>query len=137
MEREELAALMAGAGEGQIDRVLAMVGAEVGRAQAETEGLRGEVAALNGRLADQAFDGAVERAVTAARGRNVRAIRALLDVDALKAGGDVGAAVAAVKAENGYLFEGAGPAPYAAGTGTAVCCQENREVEVFRAAAGV
>ena len=73
------------------------------------------------RLRHMALEGAVQMAITAAGGRNHRAITALLDMDSLLAAEDLPAAaeqaVAQVKKENGYLFLGA-PA-YAAGTGAA------------------
>lgn len=65
------------------------------------------------------LDAAVGQAIAKARGRNQKAITALLDVQALRSAEDVGAAaqqaVDALKAECGYLFE---TVPgYAAGTG--------------------
>ena len=74
-------------------------------------------------LADLAFDGILKDAITAARGRNDKAIRALLDVDALKASknqeADIKTALEGLKKDSGYLFESAEtPPPYAAGTGT-------------------
>ena len=62
-------------------------------------------------------------AITAARGRNDKAIRALLDVDKLKASkdqtADIKAALEGLKKDSGYLFEAnETPPPYAAGTGT-------------------
>ena len=72
--------------------------------------------------AEQArFDGVLSSAIAAAGGRNPKAIRALLDVQTLRASEDVGAAVenavAELKNENGYLFRLAA-VPYAPGTGT-------------------
>lgn len=69
------------------------------------------------RLRDITTEAAVKQAVTAAGGRNYKAIRALLDADALGEDPEVGAklAVAAVKRENPYLFA-AGPVT-APGTG--------------------
>ena len=74
-------------------------------------------------LADLAFDGVLKDAITAARGRNDKAIRALLDVDKLKASkdqtADIKAALEGLKKDSGYLFEAnETPPPYAAGTGT-------------------
>ena len=62
-------------------------------------------------------------AITAAKGRSDKAIRALLDVDALKASknqtADLKAALEKLKQDSGYLFESdETPPPYAAGTGT-------------------
>lgn len=74
-------------------------------------------------MADLAFDGVLKDAITAAKGRNAKAIAALLDVDALKASkdqtADIKAALEGLKKENGYLFEAEQvPPPYAPGTGT-------------------
>ena len=69
------------------------------------------------------FEGMLKETVTAAKGRNLKAITALLDVDALRQSQDLQsamtAAVAQLKQENAYLFDGAvTPTPYAVGTGT-------------------
>ena len=65
----------------------------------------------------------VAMAIGSAGGKNHKAIVALLDMDALAAEVDVAAAaqeaVAAVKAENGYLFESHQPPRYAKNTGKA------------------
>lgn len=71
---------------------------------------------------DLAFDGALKDAITIARGRSDKAIRAMLDVDALKASknqeADIKTALEALKKESGYLFETEqDPPPYAPGTG--------------------
>lgn len=93
-------------------------------------------------LADLAFDGALKEAITAARGRNDKAIRALLDVDALKASkdqtADIKAALEGVKKDNGYLFDsGETPPPYAAGTGTGPYHGGMTGMDAIRAAAGL
>lgn len=97
------------------------------------EDLQGKITALTGQLADKdkqwqakldgmAFDGRIKDAITAAKGRNAKAIAALLDVDALRASknqdGDIKAALENLKKENGYLFDDDPPARYAAGTGS-------------------
>ena len=74
-------------------------------------------------LANMAFDRALEGAITAAKGRNPKAIKALLDVDTLKASknqeADIKTALEGLQKESGYLFDnGQTPPPYAAGTGT-------------------
>lgn len=74
-------------------------------------------------LADLEFDRLLEGAVSAAKGRNSRAIRALLDVDALKTSknqaADVKSALDGLKKDNSYLFEPEQtPPPYAPGPGT-------------------
>lgn len=75
------------------------------------------------RVAAIQFDAMLDSAITSARGRNAKAVKALLDVDALKASknqeADVSAALESLKKDSGYLFESETPPPYAAGTGTA------------------
>lgn len=92
-------------------------------------------------LADLAFDGVLKDAITAARGRNDKAIRALLDVDALKASkdqtADINAALEELKKDSGYLFDtGETPPPYAAGTGTGGR-RPATGLDAIRAAAGL
>ena len=100
----------------------------------DVKDLQGQVAKLTKDLSEQAeahkqqlaglaFDGVLKDAITAAKGRNVKAIRALLDVDKLKASkdqtADIKAALEGLKKDSGYLFDtGETPPPYAAGTGT-------------------
>ena len=74
------------------------------------------------KLADMEFDGLLSGAVSAAKGKNAKAIRALLDMDALKASKnqseDIKTALEALKKDSGYLFDDEQtPPPYAAGTG--------------------
>lgn len=96
--------------------------------------LQGQIATLQGKLdtqakeheaklANLAFEGVLKEAITAARGRNAKAIQALLDVDTLKASkdqtADIKKALEALKEDSGYLFESdETPPPYAPGTGT-------------------
>ena len=80
------------------------------------------VAAHEKQMADMVFSGIVKDAVTAAGGRNVKAITALLDVEALSKSEDPAAAVMqaleVLKKENDYLFAThQTPPPYARGTG--------------------
>lgn len=76
------------------------------------------------KIADMEFNGLLDTAITTAKGRNAKALRGLLDMDALKASKnqteDIKAALEALKASDGYLFEDAEtPPPYAGGTGGA------------------
>ena len=71
------------------------------------------------------FQGVLDNAITAAKGKNAKAITALLDVDALRGSEDqqkaINAALEDLKKESGYLFdEGGTPPPYSRGTGTQV-----------------
>lgn len=96
--------------------------------------LQGKITELTGKLSDKdkewqakldgmAFDGRIKDAITAAKGRNAKAISALLDVEALRASknqeADIKAALEAVKKDNSYLFEAETPPPFAGGTGSA------------------
>ena len=71
----------------------------------------------------------LEMAILAAKGRNAKAITALLDVDTLKASEDQQTALAEalqqLQKECGYLFQTETPPPYARGTGVAAP-EENR-----------
>lgn len=74
------------------------------------------------KLADKEFEGTVKDAITAAKGKNHKAITALLDVDALRASknqaADLKTALDNLQKENGYLFgDDQVPPPYSAGTG--------------------
>lgn len=74
------------------------------------------------KLADMEFDSLLSGAVSTAKGKNAKAIRALLDVDALKASknqsDDIKATLEALKKDSGYLFEDdQTPPPYAPGPG--------------------
>lgn len=76
------------------------------------------------KLADMEFDGVLKDAIAAAKGKSDKAIRALLDVDALKASKnqavDIKAALENLQKDSGYLFgdEQGNPPPFAGGTGT-------------------
>lgn len=73
-------------------------------------------------LAGVKFQSVLDNSIAAARGRNAKAITAMLDVDALRESEDqqaaINAALEELKKESGYLFEEEGtPPPYAPGTG--------------------
>lgn len=68
------------------------------------------------------FQGVLDSAIAAAKGKNAKAITALLDVEALRGSEDqqkaINAALEDLKKDSGYLFEEAQKAPpYSAGTG--------------------
>lgn len=71
---------------------------------------------------DLAFDGVLKDAITAAKGRSDKAIRALLDVDALKKSKnqaeDIKAALEGLRKESGFLFDDGQTPPFSTGTGT-------------------
>ncbi|MEG1391087.1 MAG: phage scaffolding protein, partial [Angelakisella sp.] len=61
------------------------------------------------KIAEMEFNTLLDGTITSAKGRNAKAIKALLDMDTLKASKnqteDVQKALEALKGENGYLFE--------------------------------
>lgn len=75
------------------------------------------------KMADMAFDHALDAAITGANGRNAKAIKALLDVETLKGSknqeADIKTALEGLKKDSGYLFDdGQVPPPYSSGAGT-------------------
>ena len=72
-------------------------------------------------LAQMAFEKALGEGIAKAKGRNAKAIAALLDLNALKESENqqdaIEGALEALKQESRYLFEGEVPPPYARGTG--------------------
>lgn len=95
--------------------------------------LQGEITTLQGKLTDKdrewqdkidgiTFDGKIKDAITAAKGKNAKAIAALLEMDTLRQSknqdADIKAAIEALKKDSAYLFETEQvPPPYAGGTG--------------------
>ena len=73
-------------------------------------------------IAHMQFQSSLERAVQEAKGRNAKAISALLDTEAIKASENqqeaLKQAIGELKNAHGYLFEQEVPPPYARGTGT-------------------
>lgn len=80
------------------------------------------------KIASMQFDGKVKDAIASAKGRNAKAIGALLDRDTLRASknqdADIAAAIEQIKKENDYLFEAQTPPPYAPGAGTQTMTQD-------------
>ena len=94
------------------------------------------------KLAELEFDSALKDAITAARGRSVKAVRAMLDVDTLRSSknrdADIKTALEGLKKDSGYLFEPAEvPPPFAAGTGTGGSYGTASGLNAIRAAAGL
>lgn len=95
------------------------------------------------KIAEMEFDGLLSGVVSSAKGRNVKAIKAMLDMDTLKASknqeADIKAALDSLQKEHGYLFEAVQPPPpFAAGTGTAPASNKySPELAAIRSAAGL
>lgn len=102
-------------------------------ANVDVSKLQGEISRLKDALAQKdtdwqakidgmAFDGRIKDAVAAAKGRNVKAIAALLDIETLRNSknqeADIKTALETLKKDNAYLFEADTPPGYASGTGT-------------------
>lgn len=85
------------------------VGALNGKITELTNSLAAKDAEYNQRIADMEFDAALEAAISASGAKNAKAVRALLDMDALKASknrdGDMKAALDKAKEENDYMFK--------------------------------
>lgn len=92
------------------------------------------------RIAEMEFNGTLREAITAAKGRNVKAISALLDVPTLRGSKnqaeDIKAALEALKQESGYLFDTETPPPFSAGAGQQDLSGDP-EMAAIRAAAGL
>jgi DNA repair ATPase RecN len=73
-----------------------------------TNNLAAQKANFEQQLADRDFDDLLNGAISGSKAKNVKAVRALLDVDAIKASknqeADIKAALEKVKEENDYLF---------------------------------
>lgn len=85
----------------------------------DVEQLKGEITKLNtdlqtkeseyqSKLSDMTFSQSIEAAITAAGGKNAKAVKALLDIDTLKSSknqeADIKAALEACQKDNSYLF---------------------------------
>lgn len=86
-------------------------------------------------LADRDFRQLLEGAITGAKGKNAKAISALLDVETLKGSknqeADIKAALEGLKKDNGYLFEEEGTPPhYASGTGSSKVTRQYTQEEL-------
>ncbi len=95
------------------DGLKAFEGVDVNDLQSKITTLQNDLSAKDKeyqqKLADMQFDGLITDTVRAAKGKNAKAIRALLDIDVLKSSknqaDDVKKALEALKKDNGYLFE--------------------------------
>lgn len=100
----------------------------------DVDSLKGQINDLTGKLtkaeadyqtkiADMEFGNRLDSAITGLKGKNSKAIKAMLDLDALKASKnqteDIKTALENVKKENDYLFDAEEkPGSYASGTGS-------------------
>lgn len=81
-----------------------------------------------------AFQSLLEKTISAAGGRNVKAITALLDVESLRQSQDpqkdLTGAIQKLKKEEDYLFGDQTPPPYAQGTGAQNWAKENAPTDL-------
>lgn len=100
------------------DGLKAFEGVDVAQLQSQIQKLQSDIQAQADAFA---FDSLLDGAIRDAKGRNVKAIRSLLDVDALKASknqvADIKAALEKCQQENGWGFETAPAEPSAAPSG--------------------
>ena len=85
------------------------------------------------------FDAKVDSAIEKRRGRSPKAIKALLDMDALRGSKNrdqaIDAALDALQQDSGFLFEPAEtPPPYAAGTGSGAVSRADKPADGVEAA---
>lgn len=112
-----------------IDAIMEENGRDVQGAKAWQEKYNQAVAQHQKEMQDLQFGGALNQAILQAKGRNAKAITALLDVEALRKSENQPAAIEqaleSLKQENSYLFETAQtPPPYARGTGSQMAATE-------------
>lgn len=95
--------------------------------QAEIDRLKGELdtqaKAHKQQISDMVFDHTLDAAIKDARGRDTKAVRSMLDLNALKGSEDYGTAIKdaleSLQKDSAWLFENSElPPPYSAGTGT-------------------
>ena len=90
-------------------------------AKAWEEKLNNQVETHRREISDLVFSHNLEKAILSAKGRNPKAITALLDVETLKASenqtADLEEALLQLKQDCSYLFQSETPPPYARGTG--------------------
>ena len=128
LPKEVIGAIMAEIGR-DIEAVKARFAESEGAAGAWEEKYNQALADHRQQMQDVVFGHNLEKAILAAKGRNAKAITALLDVDALKTSENqqtaLEQALQNLKEECSYLFQTETPPPYARGTGAAAP-QENK-----------
>ena len=99
----------------------ALKAAEADAAKQWEERLNQQVDTHRREMSELIFSHNLEKAILSAKGRNAKAITALLDVETLKASenqtADLDTALKQLKQDCSYLFQSETPPPYARGTG--------------------
>ena len=124
MKREDVKNKIPGITDEQLDWLMGENGRDVTAERKKADGLQAQVAAaqqqitqLQQQMKEQAdgyaFDSALNGAIRDAKGRDVKAIRGMLDLDRLKSskdrGADIQAALKALAEEKAWAFEAAEP----------------------------
>lgn len=132
---------------GQLDdvskKLKAFDGVDVEALRGEVETLKKDMAAkeanFQSQLADRDFQALLAAGITEAKGKNPKAIAALLDIDALKASKnqkeDMAAAIKALAASEAYLFGETNTTPATVKTGGKHTENNNTSSDPFVAAA--
>ena len=115
MKREEVKNKIPGITDEQLDWLMGENGRDVTAEKTKAASLQGQITKLQGQLTDQAdsfaFDAALDGAIRDARGRDVKAIRGMLDVAALKASkdrtSDIKTALDALVKDKAWAFDAA------------------------------
>lgn len=80
-----------------------------GQIQKLTGDLAAQESAYNQKIADMEFHSLLDGQISAAKAKNVKAVKALLDVDTLRKSqnrdADIQSALESIKTDNGYLFD--------------------------------
>ncbi len=108
------------------DKLKAFDGVDLTALRAEIDSFKAELAQMEiehkSQLAERDFSAMLSAEIVAAKGRNPKAITALLDIEALKNSKnqkeDTAAAIKAIAESDGYLFEPSSAEPAAASTMT-------------------
>ena len=132
MKRDDIRKIFEGATDEQISAVLNINSADIGAAKKKLEGfkdvnveeLKGKIETLTGdlasqkaafeqQIADRDFDDLINGEIRSSKAKNVKAVRALLDLDSIRASknrkDDIAAALKKAKEENDYMFESEEP----------------------------
>ena len=113
-----------------IDAIMEENGKDIQASRQWQEKYNQAVAQHQEQMAELTFFNSLSQAIARAKGRNEKAITALLDVDALKASEDqpnaIEKALENLKKDSGYLFdENQTPPPFARGTGAPRGAEDN------------
>ena len=178
MKREDISKIFEGATDEQINAILNINSADIGKAKSKVEGerdnyksqletateqlkafegvdvkdLQGKITSLNQQLADQKadfdkqtaerdFNDMLVNAIKDSKAKNVKAVRALLDLEALRASknqsADISAALEKVKEENDYLFVSDEPIENGVFTGESTTQATSKTSDAMRAVMGL